>query len=344
MSAAAIVRRGRDDDAAGVIALIAGCWSEYAGCVMDLDGEVPELRGPASYYAAKGGALWVAEAAAGIVGMVATRPLAGAAWELCKMYVAADQRGGGLAAELLAEAEAHACARGGRWMKLWSDTRFTRAHRFYEKYSYVRSGPLRALHDLSNSVEFPYAKPLVGLSVQRLDAAAAAAAETRLTLVLRGCIEAEDAVCVFPPLPPVATRGFRRQSTAEVAAGRCMVFAAWLGGEMIGTVQLRLAAPPEQPCGAWVQELLVLPKARRCGVARRLVAEAEVAAAALGHCLLLACVCAGGGAEFFYRALGWHEAGRIARAVRLASGEPRAAVIFSRNLLPAPAGGDEKNA
>jgi hypothetical protein len=51
------LRPGRDDDAAGFIDLIAGCWAEYPGCVMDLDGEVPELRALASHYAGQGGAL-----------------------------------------------------------------------------------------------------------------------------------------------------------------------------------------------------------------------------------------------------------------------------------------------
>ena len=70
-----VLRAGRDDDADAFIALIGACWAEYPGCVMDVDGEVPELRALASYYAEQGGALWVAEAGGRVVGMVATRPL-----------------------------------------------------------------------------------------------------------------------------------------------------------------------------------------------------------------------------------------------------------------------------
>jgi GNAT superfamily N-acetyltransferase len=178
------LRPGRDDDAAGFIDLIAGCWAEYPGCVMDLDGEVPELRALASYYAGLGGALWVGEAGGAIAGMVATRPLGEGAWEICKMYVARAQRGTGLAQALLDAAERHARDASGTTMKLWSDTRFERAHRFYEKHSYVRAGPIRALNDVSNSIEFAYAKPLAGVAVRRLDAAAAASAEVRLAAVL----------------------------------------------------------------------------------------------------------------------------------------------------------------
>jgi len=158
--AAPVLRAGRDADAADFIALIGACWAEYPGCVMDLDGEVPELRALATYYAEKDGALWAAEQSGRVVGMVATRVLAEGSWELCKMYAYSDQRGSGLAQSLIAAAEAHARAHGATEMRLWSDTRFDRAHRFYEKCSYLRDGPIRALNDLSNSMEFEYAKPL----------------------------------------------------------------------------------------------------------------------------------------------------------------------------------------
>jgi GNAT superfamily N-acetyltransferase len=162
-----VLRAGRDDDAAGFIALIGGCWAEYPGCVMDLDGEVPELRALGSYYAKQGGALWAAEADGAIVGMAGTRPLGAGAWEICKMYVTRAHRGTGLAQALLAAAEGHAAGRGASVMKLWSDTRFERAHRFYEKHGYRRSGPNRPLYDKSNSIEYAYAKPLARESEER---------------------------------------------------------------------------------------------------------------------------------------------------------------------------------
>jgi GNAT superfamily N-acetyltransferase len=160
LSAPPVLQAGRDDDAAGFIALIGSCWAEYPGCVMDVDGEVPELRALASYYAEQGGALWAAEADGVVVGMVGTRPLEDGAWEICKMYVLAGHRGGGLAGTLIDTAEAHARAGGATRMKLWTDTRFERAHRFYEKRGYVRHGALRELNDISNSVEYHYVKPL----------------------------------------------------------------------------------------------------------------------------------------------------------------------------------------
>ena len=74
---------------------------------------------------------------------------------------------------LLEAAEAHARTAGAARIVLWTDTRFEAAHRFYEKRGYVRQGSIRILDDLSNSLEFRYAKPLKGLVVEALDAAAA---------------------------------------------------------------------------------------------------------------------------------------------------------------------------
>ena len=67
MNSAPGLRAGRDSDAAGIIALIGACWAEYPGCVMDVDGEVPELRALATYYAKQDGALWICEADGALV-------------------------------------------------------------------------------------------------------------------------------------------------------------------------------------------------------------------------------------------------------------------------------------
>jgi GNAT superfamily N-acetyltransferase len=170
-----VIRPGSDQDAEGFIALIGACWAEYPGCVLDVDAEVPELRALASHMRAKGGALWTAECAGRVVGMVGTCPegagfLAPAlsparggegedCWAISRLYLSRPFRGTGLADRLLDQAEAHAIARGARRLALWTDTRFERAHRFYERRGYVHSGLTRALGDLSNTIEFYYAKP-----------------------------------------------------------------------------------------------------------------------------------------------------------------------------------------
>lgn len=328
-----MIRPGQDADAAGFIRLIGDCWAEFPGCVLDVDGEVPELRALASYFGQSGGALWAAEADGALVGMVATRPLnSDQAYEICKMYVARDQRGTGLAHRLIETAEAHARAAGARRLVLWTDTRFDAAHRFYEKRGYVRQGAIRILDDLSKSLEFRYAKPAAGLVVEALDAAAAASAERRLSEILVACVEAGASVSYLRPLAPEAARGFWRKAASDVAGNRRLLLAAWLDGALVGTVQLDLDMPQNQPHRAELTKLLVDPAARRRGVARALLQRAEQAAQRLGRPLLVLDTRAGDVAEPLYRGLGWQEAGRIPRFALDADGTEQDAVIFWKRV------------
>lgn len=126
--------------------------------MLDVDAEAPELRALASYYRGRGGALWIAGAGEG---MIATAPADAGVWEICRVYVHPAAHGTGLGARLLLTAEARATAAGATGFMLWTDTRFTRAHRFYEKHGYTRDGPSRELHDLARSIEYRYAKASV---------------------------------------------------------------------------------------------------------------------------------------------------------------------------------------
>ena len=329
----AALRRGRDEDAEDFIALIGACWAEYPGCVLDVDGELPELRALATHFARAGGALWVAEREGRVVGMVGARPLReDAAWEICRMYVAAAERGTGLARRLLETAEGHAREAGATRLVLWTDTRFDRAHRFYEKRGYVRQGAIRALDDLSRSLEFRYAKPARGLAVEALDAAAAASAERRLAEILTGCVAAGADVSFLPPLAPETARAFLRKVSADVAAGTRLLLVAWLEGALVGTVQLDLGTPEDQPHRAGVAMLLVDPAARRRGVGRALMRWAEQAAVRHGRSLLTLEERAGGAAERFLRGLGWQEAGRIPGYSLKADGTPCDALFLWKRV------------
>lgn len=296
---------------------------------MDVDGEVPELRALASYFASRGGALWAAEAGAEIVGVVGVAPGAGF-WEICKMYVAREHRGSGLARALLGHAEAFAREAGAERLRLWSDTRFERAHAFYERQGYVRAGAIRVLNDLSNSLEFPFMKPINGVEV--LDAPAAASAERRLAEILVACVQAGAAVSFLPPLAPDVAGGFYRRAAADVAAGRKILLAGWVDGALSGTVMLDVATPANQPHRAEVQKLLVHPDVRRRGLARALMLRAELEAARAGRTLLTLDTRADDHAEGLYRDLGWTEAGRIPGYALNADGSTHATVLFYKNL------------
>ncbi len=151
------IRDARDDDEGGLIALIGACFGEYSGCVLDVDGEIPELRRIASAYRELGGHFWIAELDGIVVGSVGFAPSAlPRGIELRKLYVARAERRRGLAHRLCDRVEDAARQRGACFVDLWSDSRFETAHLLYERRGYVRGAETRELHDLSQTVEYFY--------------------------------------------------------------------------------------------------------------------------------------------------------------------------------------------
>nr|WP_183191675.1 GNAT family N-acetyltransferase [Ancylobacter tetraedralis] len=161
----------RDTDGDAIAGLIAGAFAEYAGCVFDRAAEFPELDAIASHFAARGGVIWVAEGGVegtfeggkppAVIGSLAIAPSGdddapAGALELFKVYVAASARRRGVARALFDEARRHALAREAPEIRLWTDTRFLDAHRFYERCGFRRISGARACHDLSATWEYPY--------------------------------------------------------------------------------------------------------------------------------------------------------------------------------------------
>lgn len=154
-----LIRHARDSDSAALVALIGNVYSEYPGCVLDVQNEMPELLAPASSAKEEGGRWWVAEIGGRVMASAAAMPKDGAI-ELKKLYVSARSRKRGLGAHLVKLAEAEAHWRELRRVFLWTDTRFADAHRLYEKLGYTRAEHTRTLNDLSRSIEYHYAKDL----------------------------------------------------------------------------------------------------------------------------------------------------------------------------------------
>jgi putative acetyltransferase len=149
---------GSDQDGQGMAALISRIFDDYENCPF-VPEEFPELQAPATYYAGKGGSLWVVKDATSnsVAGSIAIAPThqSGEA-ELFKVYLAHQWRGTGLAQTLLATAFDWARNAKLHSVVLWTDTRFISGHRFYEKQGFVRMPGLRALHDAASTVEFGY--------------------------------------------------------------------------------------------------------------------------------------------------------------------------------------------
>jgi GNAT superfamily N-acetyltransferase len=156
-------RAAQDSDAPGLIALIGSAYAEYPGCVLDVEGEEPDLLAIASAYARKGGGFWVtidpiSAALVACVGWAPSRAPALGWVELRKLYVARAYRRRGLASECCARVEQVARARSAAGIELWSDSRFVEAHHFYAARGFERQSETRELFDLSHTTEYRFTK------------------------------------------------------------------------------------------------------------------------------------------------------------------------------------------
>jgi hypothetical protein len=104
-------------------------------------------------------------------------------------------------------------------------------------------------------------------------------------------------------------------------------------GCIVGTVQLDLPWPPNQPHRADVGKLLVHPDARRRGIARRLMLALEDLARGEGRTLLTLDTVTGAPSEALYRSLGYVELGVIPGfALGSTTREPEAATFMYKRL------------
>lgn len=114
------------------------------------------------------------------------------------------------------------------------------------------------------------------------------------------------------PLDPADAEAFWRDAVApNVASGATLLFAARDSDRIVGTVQLVVALPPNQPHRAEIAKMMVHPNYRRRGLGRRLVNAALDAARGLGKRLATLDTRTGDPSQALYAACGFIEAGVI---------------------------------
>src|SRR5260370_4578322 len=87
-----------------------------------------------------------------------------------------------------------------------------------------------------------------------------------LSDVLIDCVEGGASVSFMLPMSRAKAEGHWRSAAASVARGELLLLAAEeAGGTMVGTVQVRLAQPENQPHRADLPQMPVHPRARPRG-------------------------------------------------------------------------------
>ena len=151
--------------------------------------------------------------------------------------------------------------------------------------------------------------------------------------VLIDCVEGGASVSFMLPMTRSKAEAFWRAAAASAARGERLVLAAEdAGGGILGTIQLLLHLPENQPHRGEIAKMLVHRRARRRGVAAALLAAAERAASAAGRTLLVLDTVTGGDAERLYARHGWQRCGEIPGYALMPDGEPCATTVFYKFL------------
>jgi GNAT superfamily N-acetyltransferase len=151
--------------------------------------------------------------------------------------------------------------------------------------------------------------------------------------VLVDCVEGGASVGFMLPLTRERAEAFWIDALESASRGERVVIIAEdsPSGGVIGTVQVVLTAPENQPHRGEIAKMLVHRRARRRGVAQALMRDAEDAARQAGKTLLVLDT-ASDDAERVYGRLGWQRVGVIPGYALLPHGGFVDTVVFYKEL------------
>ena len=175
--------------------------------------------------------------------------------------------------------------------------------------------------------------PAVGpVEIRRLGGAELQAQLGALADVLFDCVAGGASVSYLAPFSQEQARGVFEAWAADVEQGSRLLLGAFADGRLVGTVQVILALPPNQPHRGEIAKLLVHRSGRGRGVAAQLMERAEAEARAEGKTLLVLDTVTGDDAERLYRRLGWTTVGVIPGYALYPDGRPCDTTIFYKTL------------
>ena len=152
-----------------------------------------------------------------------------------------------------------------------------------------------------------------------------------LAELLIDCVDGGASVSFMHPLPMTKAEAFWSRVADDVQTGARALLVVEDGDAIVGTVQLVLAQPENQPHRADLSKMLVHRRARRRGLGAAVMAAAEDVARESGKSLLVLDT-ASGDAERLYARLGWQRCGVIPGYALLPHGGLCATTFFYRML------------
>ena len=166
-----------------------------------------------------------------------------------------------------------------------------------------------------------------GIAIRRLQSVDDAQIDGLANLLVDS-VDGGASVGFMHPLAPARAKAFWRRIAAGVAAGERALLVAENDAGIVGTVQLVLDQPDNQPHRADLAKMLVHPSARRRGLGAALMQAAEQMARDCGKTLLVLDTVTGSDAERLYARLGWMRVGEIPDFALLSRGGLWGTTVF----------------
>ncbi|WP_288429504.1 GNAT family N-acetyltransferase [uncultured Pantoea sp.] len=170
------------------------------------------------------------------------------------------------------------------------------------------------------------------MTYQQLSAAEAQQVLPELARVLQACVAEGASIGFIDPENISVMTLFWHNQLAALEKGQSELLVARQHGRVVGTVMLNDSAMPNGSHRAEVSKLLVHPQARRQGIARRLMQQAEQRAHQKGKRLLVLDTRSGDVASDLYRALHWQVAGEIPAYAQSIEGKLDATTVMFKVL------------
>ena len=170
------------------------------------------------------------------------------------------------------------------------------------------------------------------VEISVLEAPVSDAALEQLSAVLVDCVAGGASVSFMAPFSQDDALAFFRKVAASVAAGDTVLIAAKLDGRIVGTVQLGLDTPPNQPHRADVKKMLVHRAARSRGIGAMLMAAVESEAKKRGRWLVVLDTVPGMSGYRLYQRAGWTKAGVIPNYALMPDGALCDTAVFWKRL------------